>query len=222
MNLRVPPVGGHQQAEADAVDQVEKGKSGGKDPPRPVVNDARVVVGGVEALHFRHLLLSFLQPSFPLRLPLLAPPPPQLQIVVADDGVLNQGEKNGQKGGKKVHVNRLQVTDARKVRVGIRHQGGHREDGGHPQSDPGVVVIPVEPEGHPADDDDEEGRYVDLRDVVADGAGEVEVRLQAAVVSGAVSLRPPVLAVAEQAEGGEVDLGVKGDGRVGRSGPAVH
>ena len=181
-----------------------------------------MVVGGVETLHFRHLLQSFFQPSFPLRLPLLAPPPPQLQVVVADDGVLNQGEKNGQKGGKKVHVNRLQVADARKVRVGIRHQGGHCEDGGHAEGHPGVVVVPVEPEGHPADDDDEEGRDVDLRDVVADGAGEVEVRLQAAVVSGAVALRPPVLAVAEQAEGGQVDFRVKGDGRIGRGGPAVH
>ena len=42
--------------------------------------------------------------------------------------------------------------------------GGHGQEGGDPQGDPGRNRLVVDPEGEPRDEDDHGGRHVDCQD----------------------------------------------------------
>ena len=66
--------------------------------------------------------------------------------------------------------------------VGWGHERRHGEHGGDAEGDAGRRGVAVEPEGNPGDDDNQTGRDVDLDQVVAHGADELDVARQTRVI----------------------------------------
>ena len=67
--------------------------------------------------------------------------------------------------------------------VGRRHERRHGEHGGDAERHACRRRVPVEPKRHPRDDDDQTGRDVDLDQVVAHGAHELDVAGEPRVIA---------------------------------------
>ena len=112
------------------------------------------------------------------------------------------------------------MRNLRQLRVGVGDERGHGEDGGDAEGDSGVAV-PVQPEGHPADDDDEDGGHVDARHVEGDVPGDEDVQVQGGVRGAEHHFAAGPLAVAHQAKGGQVDVRPE-EHRLGALSPLVR
>ena len=91
-----------------------------------------------------------------------------------------------------VDVNAFEVGDLGQSGVGAGDERSHGEDGGDAESDAGGRRVTVQPEGHPRQYDNETRRHVDLDDVVAETAHEVELARQPRIVACTYTTRPSV------------------------------
>ena len=131
-----------------------------------------------------------------LRAPLLAPPVGEdgraeslahLSLLpvadVAHGSVLQQRGEHSHETRHQVYVNGFEIRDFRQSGICWRYEGRHGEYCGDTQGNSGRYGLATEPEGDPGEHDDECGGNVDLDDIVAQRAHEVELAGEARVVS---------------------------------------
>jgi len=100
-----------------------------------------------------------------------------------DAGVLEQRSEDHAEAGDEEDVDALEVGDLGQRGVRAGQYRGHREHGGDAESDAGRRGVAVQPEGDPREDDDQTRRHVDVDDVVAETAHEVEVAVETRVAA---------------------------------------
>jgi len=82
-----------------------------------------------------------------------------------------------------VDIDAFEIGDLWQSGVGARDKRSHREHGSDAESDSRRSGIPMQPERHPRQDDDQTRRNVDLYDVVAKTPHEVELASQPRIVT---------------------------------------
>ena len=117
---------------------------------------------------FQHLLPSVLSTLLQLLEAVLAHR--DTLADVANRRVLQQSSEHHDETGAQEDVDRLDVGDLGKLRVGAGHEGRHGQDSQDSQLDASWRGVAVQPKGNPADHDDQGGGDVDLDQVVAHGA----------------------------------------------------
>ena len=96
-----------------------------------------------------------------------------------DEGVLKECPKHQDHAECVPDVDGLWVGDLNRRAARGTQLGCHGQDRGDAEADPGRDGIPVDPEGHPRDADDQDRGNVALQYVVSQAALEVELRNQA-------------------------------------------
>ncbi len=91
--------------------------------------------------------------------------------------------KDHDETGAEEDVDGLDVGDLGQGSVGGGHERRHGQDGGDAERNPGRRGLPVEPEGNPRDDDDQAGRNVNLDQVVAHRAHELDLQRHSRIVA---------------------------------------
>ena len=99
---------------------------------------------------------------------------PSTPVRVVHSGVLKEGGEHKDEAHDQVDVNGFDVGDSGKGRPDSGGDGGHGEDGGDSQRNPGTRGFVVDPEGDPRQHDDQDGGKIGLEDEVANVALQLE------------------------------------------------
>jgi len=105
----------------------------------------------------------------------------------ADAGVLEQRREDHDEARDEEDVDALEVGDLGQRGVGAGQNRRHREHGRDAERDASGRRVAVQPERDPRQDDDQTRRNVDVNDVVAETADEVELAGQPRVIACNVS-----------------------------------
>lgn len=81
---------------------------------------------------------------------------------VSNSGVLQKGSKYHHETSTEIDVYALDVGNFRQGSVGTGHESGHGEHCGHTEGHARWTSIPIEPERHPGNNDNQTGWDVDL------------------------------------------------------------
>ena len=105
-------------------------------------------------------------------------------IIYYDDSQLTeQRGKHHDETGTQININRLDVGDFWQRRVGRGHECRHGKHSGYSEGDPSGGCVSVQPKAHPRNNDDQSRRYVDLNEIVAHRAYELDFARQTRVVT---------------------------------------
>lgn len=101
-----------------------------------------------------------------------------------DAGVRTQERsEDHDEAGAQVDIDGFDVGDFWQLGVGWRHERRHGEHRRHAQRDPGRSSVAVDPERDPRDDDNQAGRDVDLNQIEAHRADELNVARQPGIIA---------------------------------------